>query len=150
MPKQKLNKTKLELVSANKLPAGIVFEDSSRKTRSVYVEKITTALADGSYICVLAADTYVKTQLQQAAKKLKVRLAYGHHGENVYIRVIQLSDQQKRLCLWLREPRTLNDLRAQKLELDIEAEVERLVLEGSVSSKDGKYRLTEHGAKAYL
>jgi hypothetical protein len=65
---------------------------------------------------------------------------------DVFVKVTQLSEAQNRLRLLLREPRTVSELQAKGLELDLKFELANLA-EQDLAQLDnkGKWQLTEAG-----
>lgn len=140
-------KIKLDVVKT--IPAGLVFVDSLFGSRgSVYVAKLTEALGCGGVVQITVGDAYVKSQLAQAAKKMKVKLVFAVQGEYVYIKPVAVEGEQRRLLLLLREPRTLAELDGKKLELNLGNSLAQFVKDGIAHEVKGKWVLTERGMDA--
>src|ERR1700677_4080670 len=111
--------------------AHLHFTDSiGQRGISIYTVKLSEALNSGGVVQILAADSYMKHQLKQTAKKLGLKLVYALDGEFLYVKPIALDGEQKRLLLLLREPRTENELAGKKLELDLKASLSQLAGSG--------------------
>ena len=135
------DKIKFELV---KPATGLVFTDDFRKD-SIYTSKLLEAVNSDQVIKVLAEDKYLQSQLKTAAKKLHLRLVYAKDSGCVYVKPIKASDQEERLILLLREPRTVDELKAKKLELHVEDTLQRFAKLGTAHLHKGKWVLTETG-----
>jgi len=140
-PAKRPDKIKFELV---KPASGLVFIDSLRQD-SVYVSKLLEAVNSDQVIKVLADDKYLLTQLKTAGKKMHLRLVYAKDSTCVYVKPIKATDQEERLILLLREPRTVDELKAKKLELHVEDTLHRLAKQGTAHLYRGKWVLTEAG-----
>jgi len=135
-------KIKFHLVKA---PADVIWQEDLFRRDSVYANKLQEALNSNQCIEVADEDKYMLHQLKKAAEKLKVRLVYGRSGDSILVKPIQPSDQEKRLILLLREPRTLNDLAGAKLELHLTDTLQRMASHGTAQEIRGKWVLTEKG-----
>lgn len=135
-------KIKFRLV---KPPADAIFHEDLFRRDSVYTSKLTEALNSNQSIEVLEEDKYLLSQLKTAAGKLKVRFLYARSGDSILVKPVQPSDQEKRLILLLREPRTLNDLAGAKLELHLTDTLQRMASHGTAHELKGKWVLTEKG-----
>lgn len=108
--------------------------------------KINLLRGDPDAILKINADDQSSlTQLRTKAKKLGLTLLFARNGEHVFVRAWVPSEDQTRLALLLREPRTLLELRNAKLELNVEQEAQRLIAQGHALHRAGKYQLTEKG-----
>src|SRR5271155_739340 len=132
------NKIKLEVVKA---PSDLHFSDSlGKRGISIYVEKLSEALNSGGVVQIAKDDTYMRTQLKNSAKKLGLRLVYALAEDFVYVKPIAVDGDRKRLLLLLREKRTLNELRAATLQLDLNstlAEFRKQGIAHVVQTKNG-------------
>jgi hypothetical protein len=114
---KRANKVKLDVV---KPPSHLHFSDDlGKRGVSVYVKKLSEALNASGAVQIAAGDSYMRFQLRGAAKKLKLKLVYALDGDFLYVKPLAIEGEQKRLMLLLREPRTLNELMAVKLELHL-------------------------------
>ena len=142
---KKLSKTKMEVV---KPPSHLFFKDSLSRRDSIYTNKLTEAVNTDSVILVLAADKYVQTQFKNAAKKLSLRLVFAEDGENVYIKPLAMTTDQKRLMLLLREPRTLAELQGSRLELHLPNTLADFAAKGIAHIVKDKWVLTPKGVRS--
>lgn len=118
------SKIKLQVA---KPPTNLHFSDSlGKRGVSVYVRTLTEALNSGGAVQIAADDQYMRNQIRMAAKKLSLRLAYALDGDVMWIKPLAMDDQEKRLLLLLREPRSLSELEAAKLELHLRNTLARL------------------------
>lgn len=92
-----------------------------------------------------AGDQSSLTQLRTQAKKDGLTLLFARSGDHVFIRAFIPSEALNRLVLLLREPRTINELRRSKLELNLEGELQALIAHGHAQHRAGKYQLTDRG-----
>lgn len=138
----KLKDSKFSIV---KPPADVLFLEPQRE--SIYITKLREAITAESVIQILSADTYILNQLKGAAKKIKVKLVYGNKAEYLYVKPVPTSGEFNRLVLYLREKRTMNELRGFKLELDLEDTLKGMAKEGLAHTmgKDGAWVLTDKG-----
>lgn len=136
------DKIKLDVVKA---PQGLMFTEFIGRKDSVYVSKLTEALNSASVIAITASDMYFRQQLQNAAKKLKVKLVFAKQGELLYVKPIAVDGELRRLILLLREPRALVELQAKKLELHLENSLAGLAKDGLAHFRKEKWQLTEKG-----
>lgn len=139
---KKFSKTKINICKPQN---DLIFVNSFRIHSSIYVEKLTDALNSSSVIEILREDKYVLQQFKIAAKKIHLRLFFAIKDENLYIKPVQASDEEKRLILYLREPRTLVALQSYKLELHLINTLEKFKKDGIVHFKNDKWNLTEKG-----
>lgn len=142
MTKTRPDKIKLEIVAP---PAGVHFSEFVGRKDSVYVSKLTEAIAKGQSIKILIVDKYMLMQFRNAAKKLNIRLVFGTQGEDLYIKPVETSVEEKRLLLVLREPRTENELASKNFELHLKNSLSKLASEGVAHLFKGKWVLTEKG-----
>lgn len=126
-----------------KPPAGLIFIEAVRT--SIYVTKLKEALDADSVIEILEADKYLGNQLKAAAKKLKLKLVYASKENKLYIKPLVLSTEVSRLVMYLREKRSLNELRGFKLEIDLESELKKLAKAGHAHAVADKWVLTDRG-----
>ena len=142
---KRASKVKLEVV---KIPAGLVFVERLRGKESIYVRKLQEALASGSVVQISAGDAYMRSQLSQAAKKIKARLVFAAHGEFEYVKPLIVEGEAQRLMILLREPRTFAELEAKKLELHLTNTLADFAKNGLAHEHRGKWVLTEKGLDA--
>lgn len=135
-------KITFEIVAA---PTALQFADKLASSKSIYIEKLNTALGKGQVIAISQADKYLVYQLKAAAKKINCKLVYAVEGERLYIKPILVTADLKRLLYLLREPRTMNELRAAKLEIALENELSKLAGDGMAHIHKDKWVLTEKG-----
>lgn len=136
------DKIKFRLV---KPPPDVIWQEDLFRRDSVYANKLQEALNSNQTIEIADEDKYLLHQLKKAADKLKIRLLYGRSGDSLLVKPVQPSDQEKRLILLLREPRTLNDLASAKLELHLTDTLQRMASHGTAHELKGKWVLTEKG-----
>ena len=130
-----------------KPPSGLIFQEALRGTGSVYVSKLQEALSGDSVIEILASDKYLHAQLKAAAKKAKIKLVFATQGDRLYIKPVVPGEDEKRLLILLREPRTMNELRGMKFEMDIGATVAKLRADGIAHVVREKWVLTDKGTQ---
>jgi hypothetical protein len=87
----------------------------------------------------------MRHQLKKTAAKLNVKLVYALDGDFLYIKPIAVDGDLKRLLLLLREPRTVNELMAKKLELHLQNSLSKLAADGLAHLYKEKWVLTEKG-----
>jgi len=128
-------------------PNTAMFTDDLIRRNSIYTQKLQAALETDQCVVILEADKYLATQFKSAANKLKIRLTFARVGDRIYIRPVRPSDQEERLILLLRTPRTLVELQAVRppLELHIEDALTRMAGHGTAHNLKGKWVLTEKG-----
>jgi hypothetical protein len=140
---KKLKDSKLEVV---KPALSLHFTDSlGQRGISIYVAKISEALNAGAAVKISSKDQYLRSQLQQAAKKLNVRLVYALDGDFLYVKPLAIEGEKKRLVLLLRESRSLNELKGKNLELHLENTLAELAKEGLAHLHKEKWVLTAKG-----
>lgn len=122
----------------------MIFNESLGKA-SIYVAKLNEAVNSDHVIQVAEGDTYMLQQLRAAAKKIPLRLVFAKDNGCVFVKPIRQSGEEDRLVALLREPRTVDELRAKRLELDIEGALQRLARGGFAHIFKGKWVLTESG-----
>lgn len=136
------SKVKLEIVAP---PSHLKFVDSIGHGTSVYIQKLLEALNAGRAIQIVASDHYMRSQLRQAAVKLKLKLLYALDGDALYVKPVQIEGELKRLVLLLRERRTLAELQSKKLELHLDNSLTQLAKDGIAHAIGDKWVLTEKG-----
>lgn len=144
MPKRP-DKIKFDVV---KPPANMFFAEGLGRKGSIYVGKLVEALNTDSVVQILSSDSYMLQQLRMAGKKLGVRLLYGESGDHLFVKPISQTADQKRLMLLLREPRTVNELMAAKLELHLINTLKEFASQGLAHIYKDKWVLTEQGLDA--
>lgn len=140
---KRATKAKMEVVK----PAGhLHFSDSiGQRGISIYLVKLTEALNTGGAVQIMKDDAYMKHQFKKTAKNLGVKLVYALDGDFLYIKPIALDGDLKRLMLLLREPRTLNELMAENLELHLQDTLSKLAADGLAHLHKEKWVLTAKG-----
>jgi hypothetical protein len=139
-------KEKLEVV---KPASNLHFSDSiGQRAVSVYTKALTEALNTGGAVVIMLADAYMKHQLKASAKKLGVRLVFAIDGDKLYVKPLVVEGDIKRLMLFLREPRTENELMGKKLELHLKNTLAKLAQDGVAHFYRDKWVLTEKGLGA--
>ena len=139
------SKVKLEVV---KIPAGLVFAERVGVGNSIYVQKLQQALGTGSVIQIAAGDSYMRSQLRTAAKKIKARLVFAVSGEFEYVKPLIVEGEAQRLMVLLRAPRTLAELESKKFELHLSHTLADFAKNGLAHEHNGKWVLTEKGLDA--
>ena len=136
-----------EIVTPEKLPS---LQFSRQFSRMGYWDQRLDALlaSNGGAVKIREEDSSSLLQLRQKAKRRSIQLLVARRDGFVYVKAFIPSEDQLRLFLWLREPRTVEALKAKGLELDIVAELTRLEDAGHAIRKDGKWRLTPAGMAA--
>lgn len=111
-----------------------------------WAQKINVLRGDPEAALKIQADDQSSlTQLRTQAKKDGLTLLFARDGDYVFVRAFVPSEALNRLVLLLREPRTMNELRTSKLELNLETEVQALIAHGHAQHRAGKYQLTDRG-----
>jgi hypothetical protein len=136
------DKVKLQVM---KVPAGLVFTESLGRTDSIYVRKLQEALQTGGVVQISKGDTYMRSQLRMAAKKLKAKLVWAEQGEYEYAKPKVVEGDHKSMMLFLREPRSLSELEAKKYELHLPNTLGDLARDGLVQCRKEKWQLTDKG-----
>ena len=150
-PATKLKESKCDVMHA---PAGLKFGDAvGRVQDSIYKRKVREALATDGVIRILPQDSYMRSQIRQAAKKLNCKIVYAQDAQFHYLKPIALGEEQKRLMLLLRDPRTVNELKGRGLELNLEEALKQLAGQGlahvmTAGMNKGRWVLTEQGMDA--
>ena len=136
-------KVKLEVV---KPAAHLHFSDTiGQRGISIYMQKLSEAMNTGGAVQIMKDDAYMRHQLKKTAAKLNVKLVYALDGDFLYIKPIAVDGDLKRLLLLLREPRTVNELMAKKLELHLQNSLSKLAADGLAHLYKEKWVLTEKG-----
>ncbi len=141
----KVKNFKCEVVKAKDVPDVLRFAATLGRG-GFWAQKINVLRGDPDAVLRIVADDQSSlTQLRTQAKKDGLTLLFARSGDDVYVRAFIPSEAINRLVLLLREPRTLNELRAAKLELNIEPELQTLIAHGHAQTRGGKYHLTDRG-----
>lgn len=137
--------SKLQFLEPREVSSHIVFRRNSAR-HSVFADALNRIAAKpGS---ALKIGTNLLQSVKNAAKKLGVDLVFGEDGADILVRIVILSESQRRLFLLLREPRTIDELKTKKLELSVEDELGRLSSQGLVKlDKRGNWQLTASGVE---
>lgn len=142
--KPKSKSFKCELVKRGSVQ-GLAFAPTLGR-RGYWEEQINLLRGDPDGMLRLNADdTSSLMQLRKRAKDAKLQLLFARDGEYLYVRAHIPSEEQHRLILLLREPRTVNELKARGIEVNLEAELQALATKGWAEFKGGKWRLTPKG-----
>jgi len=128
-----------------KPPATVIFGSLDNRRKSIYRDKLFAALQANSVIRIMADDAYMLMMFRTAAKKAGLKLVGGQEGEYLYLKPLETPEAMKSLLLLLREPRSPEELRAKKLELDLNGTLAQLRGEGVVHVVREKWVLTEKG-----
>ena len=135
---------KCEVVKARDLPE--VRFAATLGRGGFWQDKINLLRGDPDAVLKINADDQSSlTQLRTKAKASGLTLLFARSDNFVYVRAFVPSEAQTRLVLLLREPRTINELRGAKLELNVESEVQTLIGRGHAQHRGGKYQLTDRG-----
>ncbi len=135
-------KPKLEVGSP---PSTARFSESSYDASSVYVRTLSEALSSDKAVKIAATDAYMRNQLRKAASKLKVKLLFAADGDFQWVKPVAIAGEQKRLMLWLREPRTMVELETKKLELHLPKTLQSLAADGLAQKNGDSWKLTPKG-----
>lgn len=145
MPKGKGTPLKLQLFKTKDLPSGVFFARSLLRP-SVYTEKLMEAIGKPDMVIRISSAPVQVAQIRQAAKKLNVDLLFARFENDVLVQIVRDSEDQKRLMLLLRVPRSVEYLRLQKLELNLDFELDSLSQRGLVKlDGKGEWKLTDAG-----
>lgn len=137
--------TKLKIIRSKEVPSSVVFSRSLLRP-SPYIAKLQELSATPDATLVIGDSAGQIISLRKAAEKLGMDLAFARNSGDVLVRIITLSESQHRLLLLLREARTLNELKASDLELNVEQELKDLAAQSHASlDRQGKWKLTEEG-----
>jgi len=145
MPRGQPSPPKLKIVKTKELPSTLVFTRTLYRP-SPYVQKLQELSATPDAVLAIGDTTTQIMSVRKAAEKLGFDLLFSRNNGDVLVKIVSLSESQRRLLLLLREPRTLNDLRGASLELDIATELKDLAEAGTASlDKQGRWKLTPEG-----
>lgn len=119
------------------------FGELTSGKKSVYVTALEDALAKDGAVEIAADDKYVLYQLRQAAQKMEVRLTFGQSQNAIFVKPLRSSEAERRLLLYLREPRAQAELESikvtQRLELNLTDTLARLAKAGLVKFAKDKW-----------
>ena len=143
IPKQK--QFAATFVSKSALPAHVRFATSL--SRQGYWEQQANTLRGDPDKCLKLrrGDASSLMQIRAKAKKTNLILLFAEDGDFVYVSAFLPDENQSRLYLLLREPRTLDELRAKRIELNVEQELQRLLARGHAEFRKSKWQLTAKG-----
>ena len=145
MPRAAKTPLKLKIVKSKEVPSTVVFSRSLLRP-SPYVAKLQELSATPDAVLVIGDSAGQIISVRKAAEKLGLDLAFARSNGDVLVRIMTLSESQHRLFLLLREARTLNELKASDLELNVEQELKDLAAQSYASlDRQGKWKLTEEG-----
>jgi hypothetical protein len=140
---------KCEAVKRSTRPNLIFAATLSR--RGYWEEQVNLLRGDPDMMLkILASDPSSLMQLKNRAKKAGLALLFAREEEYLYIRAYIPSEEQTRLVLLLREPRTVNELRAKGLTMNLEAELHTMAQRGHAVFKKEKWQLTDSGKTALV
>jgi hypothetical protein len=140
----KLKAFKCEVVKKREFP-DLQFNASLGK-RGYWEQQVNLLRGDpDAMLKVRGDDPSSIMQLRKQAKDKGLSLLFAREGEFVFVCAYIPSEAQTRLVLLLREPRTVNEIRAKGLETDVESELQRMAQRGHATFKNGKWQLTEKG-----
>ena len=125
----------------------ISFYETIGARRSIYKDILNQSLQTDRPVEISVEDKYALTQLKQAAKLMKLRLVFGKDETYLYVKPLVIEGELQRLYLLLREPRTLSELQAKHLELNLKDTLENLIGSDQAKVVNGKYALTEKGLR---
>jgi hypothetical protein len=146
MPRAAKSPTKLAIIKSRDVPTSAVFARSLLRP-SVYTQMLSQLSQTEDAVLKKIGDVPAQVQqVKKAAEKLGLELLFARVNGDVFVKVTQLSEAQNRLRLLLREPRTVSELQAKGLELDLKFELANLA-EQDLAQLDnkGKWQLTEAG-----
>jgi hypothetical protein len=147
MPRGKPTPLKLTLCKVKDLPSSVFFSRSLLRP-SVYTEKLLEALAKPDMVIRISSAPAQIVQMRTAAKKLNLELLFARFENDVLVQIARDSEDQKRLLLLLRVPRSVDYLKAQKLELNLDFELDALSQRGLAKlNGKGEWGLTEAGSE---
>lgn len=118
---------------------------------SVYFTKLMDAVnANGAIAVPKANADYLLSQYRKFATKASLRLLFAERGDTLLIKPMAATEEEKRLMLMLRTPRTLNEIESwkvqQRVEIAVVPTLNRLRDSGLVSTTtDGKWGCTATG-----
>jgi hypothetical protein len=124
-----------EFVSPADLPSNIVFGRNLMGGRGVWQDRFNSLQASPDNVLRLSAND--QSGITQ--------ILWAKAGDFVYVKAFMPSEAQRALILLLREPRSLNELHARKLEVNVEFELQRLAQYGHAEFRASKWQLTEAG-----
>jgi hypothetical protein len=132
--------------------AGVHFAPLPRAGRSsVYLTNLLEAVNKGGAVAVPASRAnYLVGQYRSFAVKAGIRLLFAHQGDQLLIKPMPATEDEKRLMLMLRSPRTYNEIESwkvrERVEISLKPTLERLREAGLVSmTNDGKWGCTALG-----
>lgn len=149
MPRGVAKAFKCEILAPEKIPA-VTFSRTFNRM-AFWDRKLDDLIAsDGGALALAETDSSSITQIRTKAKKRGLQLLVARSNGHVYVKLFMPSEDQRRLVLWLREPRTVDDLKARRLELDVTSELARMEVAGQAAKRNGKWQLTKEGEAQLL
>lgn len=116
-----------------------------------WAERLNELLSEPDNLLKLAeGDQSSLTQIRTVAKKRGVPLLFSKATGFVFIRAWVPSEDQSRMILLLRELRTVDEIRAAKVELNVEQELVTMSSRGHVVKRGNKWQLTDKGTEDLL
>lgn len=144
MAAPKTRKFVCEIVKVDSLK-GLTFSRSLMRS-GFWTDKLRELAAiDGGVLKLARADVSSLTQIRAKAKAMNIELSFASDGDFVYIRLVHMSDEQAKLLLFVREARTINEIRAKGYQLNAEKELQAFASCGWVVLHAGKWTLTDQG-----
>ncbi len=145
MPKQSSRKFVCDIVPQRDF-ASLVFTKSLSR-QGFWIGKLQELKASpGKLLKIKAEDQSSLTQIRNKARLVGMDLAYAREGEYVFIKFIELTEEVQRLMLLLREPRTISELQAARIEgLNLQQTLQDMASDGLVALTKSKWQLTDRG-----
>jgi hypothetical protein len=115
--------------------------------RGFYLTLLQDLMRDTSKcICITKDDKSAYTQIVGRAKKLGMRLLRAEKDNFIYFKIFQLTEVQRELLSSILESKTINELRALKINCNLEKELQHLAGQGYCKlSPQSKWYLTDDG-----
>ncbi len=149
MAKDKEKYTRSEMVSISAV-SNLHFQESLQR-QGYWVEQINRLIANpDKMLKIHADDSSSLQQIRNKAADRKVKLLFARQADFIYVRIWMPSEEQQRLVLLLREPRTVNEIKAKGLEVNVESELKYMSERAQAEFKNGKWQLTKRGADELL
>ena len=95
-------------------------------------------------------DASALMQLRKHAKACGLLLMFAKADGFLFVKGFIPSEEQQRLYLLLREPRTVDELKTKGLQMGLVGELQELQNRGHAQIHRGKWQLTEAGSAALL
>lgn len=145
MPKPSTRKFVCDIVPSRDFSALVFTKTLSRQ--GFWIGKLAELKsAPGKLLKIRHDDQSSLTQVRNKARLVGMDLAFAREGDFVFIKYVELTEELKRLMLLLREPRTLAELQAHKIEgLNLQQSLQDMASEGVCALSKGKWQLTDQG-----